>query len=232
MSPELIQKYYNSHTHLKTSLEDEVSVYVSSQDDLLSNTVFNAKTCAGIHPWWPEEITISEIETLKNHISQLAHEGKLWAIGETGLDRLYPEYWDLQVELFYWHLDLAEKFELPLIIHNVRSGSDFLHILKSRKPKTPWLFHDYRGSLELVDSILKLHPQSYFSFGISLDNSQSVRELIRVMPRDKILLETDAQKHLDIHDVYIRACKELELELEALKELMYNNFMGFSRLSH
>jgi len=226
------ERYFNIHTHLPGSTHQEVSVYILSQDDLISERVNSPYSCAGIHPWWPEDIDNNQIEKLKISILNLLEAGKIWGVGETGIDRLYPEYLDLQKELFQWHLELANKYQKPLIVHNVRAGSDFLEIIKAEKPQTPWLFHDFRGNMELVDSLLKLHEDCYFSFGISLDNSQTVRDVIKEIPIDRIFLETDVQKHLDIHDVYIRACKELKLDLPALKEQIYNNFLRFEPSIH
>ena len=88
----------------------------------------------------------------------------------------------------------------------------------------PWIFHDFRGNAELVQSLLQLHPQSYFSFGLSLDNSPQVRELLPLIPLENLFLETDNQKHLDIHDIYLRAADQLKVDLEFLKAQIWHNF--------
>ncbi len=181
-------------------------------------------TSAGVHPWWIEDYSAEEIEKLKIHVANLAHAHKLWAIGETGIDRTLPELMDQQIELFLWHLDLAEKEKLPMVIHNVRSGSDFLEILKDRKATTPWIFHDFRGSEQMMRDLLRLHPLSYFSFGLSIDNSQQVRELVSLVPLESLFLETDSQKHLDIHDIYLRAAEALKMDIDFLKSQIWMNF--------
>lgn len=187
-------------------------------------------TSAGIHPWWPEDHTKEEIIGFKTHLEALLAQGKLWAIGETGIDRAYPEFLEEQKELFHWHLDLAEKFQLPLVIHNVRSGSDFLQIMKDRRPTTPWIFHDFRGNETLMKDFLRLHPETYFSFGLSLDNSPQVRELLPLVPLQNMFLETDSQKHLDIHDIYLRAAECLHMDLEFLKSQIWLNFKKLAGL--
>lgn len=178
----------------------------------------------GIHPWWLEDFTGEEIEVLKAKIVSMLENNLLWGVGETGIDRAYPETLDQQMELFSWHLELSEKHSLPLVIHNVRSGSDFLSILKEKKPKQPWIFHDFRGNEELVQKLLHLHPSCYFSFGLSIDNSQAIRELLPSIPLSNLFLETDAQKHLDIHDIYIRASDKLGIDMEFLKAQIWLNF--------
>lgn len=201
-----------------------MSVASLSVEELLAEKTPLTYNCAGVHPWWLEDYSKPDIEKLQGHIQKMARAGKLWGIGETGLDRMYPEFLEQQKELFYWHLDLANECNLPLVVHNVRTGSDLLAIIKEKKPKTPWIFHDYRGNIELTQDILRLHPESYFSFGLSLDNSPQVRELIPQIPMEHIFLETDAQKHLDIHDIYIRASEAMHVDVDLLKSQLWLNF--------
>lgn len=215
--------YLDIHTHQRLHNEDVVRVDCLSAKELKGHTELPFMT-AGIHPWWLEESSLEEIEKLKNHILELATGNRLWAIGETGIDRLYPEFLDQQIELFKWHIDLAHQYQLPLIIHSVRAGSDILKIIKEAKPETPWIFHDFRGNDVLARDILRLHPDSYFSFGLSLDNSPQIRELLPLLPLDHIFLETDAQKHLDIHDIYLRAAECLGIDIDLLKSQIWQNF--------
>lgn len=212
------------HTHGQFPT-GENTVSVKSLSDLeILNHRGEGMFSAGIHPWWTLDYTKAELESFKTKIQELCGERSLFALGETGLDRGYKETFELQKELFLWHIELAEKEKLPLIIHSVRTGSDILEILKYHKPQMPWIFHDFRGNMELVSAITKLHPNVYFSFGISLDNSQTIRELIREIKIEMVFLETDAQKHLDISDIYLRASEQTGLNLEFLKAQLFHNF--------
>lgn len=215
--------YLNIHTHNRLKIEDAVDVQCLSAEEILSETSYFYSS-AGVHPWWLEDYTMEEIEQLQYKIEKMATGQKLWAIGETGIDRAYPEFLDDQLRLFAWHIDLAEKFQLPLVIHSVRAGSDILQLIKNKKPQTPWIFHDFRGNEELVKDLLRLHPECFFSFGLSIDNSQHVRELLPMIPLERIFFETDAQKHLDIHDIYLRASECLGMEIELLKSQVWLNF--------
>ena len=201
-----------------------MSVACLSVDELLAEKTPKEYTTAGIHPWWIEDYTKEEIDSFKSHVESLLAEKKLWAIGETGIDRAYPEFLDQQVDLFHWHFDLAENSHLPLIIHSVRAGADFLQIMKKRKPTTPWIFHDFRGNETLLKDLLRLHPECYFSFGMSIDNSPQIRELLPAVPVENLFLETDDQKHLDIHDIYLRAAHQLHMDYEFLKAQIWHNF--------
>lgn len=200
-------------SHDELSLEKDSSNYVS----------------AGIHPWWTLDYTDAEISQFKTHIENLADNKKLWAVGETGIDRMYPEQLEAQIELFDWHVKLAEKHSLPVVIHSVRAGSDFLQKVKELKPTTPWIFHDFRGNQQLMRDLLRLHPKCYFSFGLSVDNSPQVRELLPLVPLENLFLETDDQKHLDIHDIYLRAAESLKMDVEFLKAQVWMNFKKITK---
>jgi TatD DNase family protein len=216
--------YLDIHTHRRNLRDDAVGVGSLSAEEILQGILSLSYSTAGIHPWWPEDLSNSEISNLKLKVEQLLLENRLWGIGETGLDRTSPEFLEQQRELFYWHLDLSERFHLPLVIHSVRSGSDFLQILKERRPSSPWIFHDFRGNETLLKDLLRLHPECYFSFGLSVDNSQPVRELLPLVPLDRLFLETDEQKHLDIHDIYLRASHFLGVDPDFLKSQVWLNF--------
>ena len=223
--------YLDIHTHSRIEVESSVAVASLSMEEIRLENTSKEFSSAGIHPWWLEDVTLEEIERLKGHIENMVKAGRLWGIGETGFDRSYPEFLDQQKGLFDWHLNLSESYKLPLIIHNVRSGSDFLEILKKHKPVMPWIFHDFRGNEELVKSLLQLHPACFFSFGLSLDNSPQIRELLPLIPVENIFLETDNQKHLDIHDIYLRAAEQLKVDVEFLKSQIWHNFKKLTPLA-
>jgi len=222
--------YLDIHTHCRADASENINVECLSVEELHQEKKARDYTSAGVHPWWLEDYTTIEIEKFQSHVQKLAEDGKLWAIGETGIDRMYPEFLEQQKKLFSWHFELAEKYHLPLVIHNVRAGSDFLEILKKNRPSTAWIFHDYRGNEELMKDLMRLHPQCYFSFGLSLDNSQQIRELLPHVPLTNLFLETDAQKHLDIQDIYIRASEQLKMDVSFLKSQIWFNFRKISPL--
>jgi len=224
--------YLDIHTHRREQAHDCINVECLSVEELIGGRMGTQHVTAGIHPWWLEDYTHEEIAELRVKVESLAAQGVLWGIGETGLDRTMPDLMSFQKELFIWHMNLAQKHHLPLVIHNVRSGSDFLEILKDHKATTPWIFHDFRGNEALMKDLIRLHPDCYFSFGISIDNSPQVRELLPFVPLEHLFLETDDQKHLDIHDIFIRAAHRLGVDEELLKSQLWINFKKVSRITH
>lgn len=141
----------------------------------------------GLHPWdipraqGPERARIRELATSTECV----------AIGETGLDRARRIDWQAQLDWLYWHWDLAEELGKPLVLHAVRSSSDILHLIKQRRPRTPWLWHDFQGPLTVVKSALKLHPRLVFSLGARALCRRDFQELWGSIPAGQRLLETD-----------------------------------------
>ena len=221
--------YLDIHSHLRTHRSDAIFVASLSVEEILTTSSFEKFQSAGIHPWWLEDFSADEISKFKVRIEELLSHNKLWAIGETGIDRSSKETLPEQIAIFNWHLELSEKYKLPLVIHNVRSGSDFLQILNEKKPLSPWIFHDFRGNESLMNDLLRLHSECYFSFGISIDNSPQVRELLPKIPLERLFLETDDQKHLDIHDIYLRASHVLNLDVDLLKSQIWLNFRKIAK---
>ena len=137
----------------------------------------------GVHP---ENIggRVSEIEGLSKH-------KKCVAIGEIGLDY----YWvsdnkEEQKNLFEEQLILANKLNLPVIVHDRDAHADTLEILKKHRPKG--VVHSFSGSTETAKEILKLGMYIGIGGVITFKNAKKLPEVVAELPEDRFLLETDA----------------------------------------
>lgn len=145
---------------------------------------------AGIHPHHSKDFTDFEPEQLKAY----ADLDKTVAIGETGLDFHYGySDEDVQVTSFRKHISVARDAGLPLIIHS-RNADDLMgEILQDEMAKGHFqpLLHCYTGGQKLADLALELG--AYFSVSgiLSFKNAHDVRSVIRSIPLEKIVLETD-----------------------------------------
>ena len=157
------------------------AVELSKQFDIVYAAV-------GFHPENVNEFdknSISEIE-------KLAKNKKVVAIGEIGLDYYYEkETKEKQKEIFAKQIAFANKLNLPVVIHTREAMGDTLEILKSYTPTKPSLMHCYGGSIESAKELMKLGFS--FSFGglLTFKNATNVVEVVRQIPIEKILLETD-----------------------------------------
>lgn len=151
----------------------------------MANTYDFVYAAVGIHPGnIDSKTTVSQIEELAKH-------EKCVAIGEIGLDYYWtqdnkPE----QKEIFISQIELAKKLDLPIIVHDRDAHADCLEILKKHKPKG--VVHSYSGSIEMAQELLKL--DMYFGIGgvITFKNAKKLPDVVKMLPEDKILLETDA----------------------------------------
>jgi len=134
----------------------------------------------------------------KDWISTIETSAKLpniVAIGETGLD-YYKQFGDKrsQVELFITQLEIAKKFDLPVIIHNRNAGKDIFDILKEKIPPAGAVLHCYDEDAKYAKQCLDAGLNVYFSFAgnLTYKNARNLHETVLNIPIDRILLETES----------------------------------------
>lgn len=137
----------------------------------------------GIHP---KNIDNSNLKTIENIIK----EHKVFAIGEIGLDYHYnDENKDEQKEYFIKQLDLALKYDLPVIIHIREAMQECFDILKTRKNKG--IIHCFSGSVEMAREYIKLGYKLGIGGVLTFKNSK-LYEVIEKIDLKDIVLETDS----------------------------------------
>lgn len=126
-------------------------------------------------------------------IQRLARSEKVAAIGEVGLDYHYmhsPR--DSQREVLLRHIALSKELALPLIIHNRQSTDDLLEILTSDEAKgARGILHSYTEGLEPAKKLIALGYYISFSGILTFRSADSLREVARDLPHDRVLIETD-----------------------------------------
>ena len=145
----------------------------------------------GFHP---ENLDDISDEALKE-IERLAHEDKVVAIGEIGLDYHWfkeEEHRVKQKEWFIKQIELANRVGLPISVHGRESSGDILEILKNHRPVRGGVMHCYSGSVETMKEMLKLGMYFGFDGPITYKNAVTPKECIRECPLDRLLIETDS----------------------------------------
>lgn len=141
----------------------------------------------GIHP---EEVNKNEtVEEIK----KLAQNQKVVAIGEIGLDY----YWDIstkekQLDYFKQQLLLANELDLPVIVHDREAHQDTFNLLKEIPVNKKGVIHCYSGSVEMAREFIKLGYYLGFGGSTTFKNAKNVIEVLKEVPQDKFLIETDA----------------------------------------
>ncbi len=144
---------------------------------------------AGFHPEYISEVPENEIN---KYFEELAKNKKyLVGIGECGMDYHWvkePEWREKQKELFVKHINLAKELNLPLVIHSRDAEKECLEILKEQKAKRV-LLH-YFSDKDLIPEVIET---SYFvSVNTSVFRSKTTKKIIKKIPIEKLMTETDA----------------------------------------
>ena len=158
-----------------------MSVKLSNKYDFIYSAV-------GIHPEHADMVNEEVIEELRG----LAQNQKVRAIGEIGLDYYYEENpsREIQKMAFKLQMNLAKELKMPVVIHDRDAHKDTLDILKEF-PEVIGVVHCFSGSVEFAIECLKLGYYIGFTGVITFKNAIKIVEVARVVPMDRILVETD-----------------------------------------
>jgi TatD DNase family protein len=142
----------------------------------------------GIHPWNVNALTESELQKTVDLIYKQRSNKALIAIGEIGLDYKYANIWDKQLKVFDELLHLAEKLDLPVIIHSRGTTSQIVEMLPSYKIKKV-LLHWFSNPISLLNRVVEYGY--YITEGPPTVYSNGIREVVRKIPLANLLTETD-----------------------------------------
>ena len=144
------------------------------------------------------------------------------AVGECGLDKFSLVDHDTQEKVFVAQIQLALKYNLPVIIHSVRSWPDILRIKKVHAPEQIWIVHGFRSSAETAESLLSHNILLSFGEAITEENSKARATIAELNP-ESFFLETD-ESVLPIDVIYKTAAHLCDIETDELREQLRNNF--------
>ena len=148
---------------------------------------------AGIHPHDVKDITDETYPELRD----LLQHPKVIAIGETGLD-YFKNYspQDLQRKHFRKQVELAQELNKPLIIHSRDANEDIVSILSNYYKdgnRRAGIFHCFSSDQALADAALSMGFYISFSGSVTFKNAESLREVAKTIPADRLLAETDCR---------------------------------------
>jgi TatD DNase family protein len=126
-------------------------------------------------------------------IAELAKEDVVRAIGETGVDfyRTSEEGRAFQEKSFRAHIQIANKLNKPVMVHDRDAHQDALRILDDEKAQQV-IFHCYSGDKEFAQELVKRGWYLSFAGTCTFKNAQNLRESLQVTPLENVLVETDA----------------------------------------
>jgi TatD DNase family protein len=178
---------------IKTILTIGIDLESSSAAVELAMRFRGVYAAVGIHPNNSEDASIADIE----HLEALVKKPGVKALGEMGLD-FYRNTAsrEAQYKVLNWQLELANKSALPVIIHCRQAAPEMLEVLSKWAPASQLdsakgIIHCFSGDINTVGKYIDMG--FYIALGgyISYPSSVSFREVVRNIPLDRLVLETD-----------------------------------------
>lgn len=152
----------------------------------------------GVHPWY---LTAQQDDALDDALARLVarvREGawQVVAIGECGFDgstETLRAQRSLQRRMFFAHVEVARDLDLPLVVHVLRAHGEALAAMRAiTLPRPPGVIHGFSGSPELAQEYLALGWHLAVGGAITRPTARRSVEAVRVIPLERLLLETDA----------------------------------------
>lgn len=149
----------------------------------------NVFASVGVHPLSAAEEQVSVEELLAK-----AQLDNVVAIGETGLDYYYQtDTQEVQQQSFKNHLIAAGQAGLPVIVHTRDARQDTLYMIQQYgNSDSAGVLHCFTESLEMAQAAMALNYMISFSGIVTFRNAAELREVVKAVPMDKILIETDS----------------------------------------
>jgi TatD DNase family protein len=146
----------------------------------------------GLHPFYIQQHQ-------QDHLQQLEHilnTQKVVAMGEIGLDTFtaemkQPNVYEKQKQFFAAQLDLAQQFNLPVLLHIRRAHADTLAILKKHRFKQGGIAHAFGGGIEEAKAFIKLGFKLGVTGQVTNPNAKRLHQVIQAVGAEHLVLETD-----------------------------------------
>ena len=145
--------------------------------------------CLGIHPWFVEEHSEADLVELRRRLE--GRPDRCVAIGECGLDRIRGSL-EAQLPWFEAQVALADKLNLPLVIHSVKTHDEVHGVLNRRQWQGRALIHGFSGSFQQAAKLVDLGCFIGVGGVITHPRARKTRDAVAKLPLEALVLETDA----------------------------------------
>lgn len=223
MLPILKHLFYDIHSHREEDAKEiwKLRSFSISKDFIDFIYKLNKPFSIGCHPWFLQK---NDYETHLQILEEIAQNDKVWAIGETGLDKSICVDFLLQLEVFKKHILISEQAKKPLIIHCVKAYSEILMLHKRLRPTQNWLVHGFRANKQIASQLQE--KGIYLSFGEALLKSPQLQETFSQIQTEYFLLETD-ESSISIEKIYEKAAQIRKISIEELQKQIKKNLCKF-----
>ena len=257
-------QFFDTHAHIGLIYDDPIEQLRVVQEAKQAQVTRIVSICNSLHDFSTVYDTLKGVSGIYHAVgvapSEVSAPGKDWvqtienslklpnviALGETGLD-YYRKFGDKrsQIELFITQLELAEKMNVPVIVHNRDAGKDVFDILSERCPSAGAVLHCYSEDAAYAKKILDAGLNVYFSFAGNLTyrNARNLHETVLNIPLDRIMIESESpfmvpaefrgKRNMPsyIPSTALFLADMLDMEPEVLAEQLWKTSCSFFRLA-
>ena len=254
-------QFFDTHAHIGLIYDDPIEQLRVVQEAKQANVTRIISICNSLHDFNVVYPTLKSASSVYHAVgvspSEVTNPGKDWihtieeslklpnvvALGEIGLD-YFRKFGDKrsQIELFITQLELANKADVPVIIHNRDAGKDVLDILAERLPPAGGVLHCYSEDAEYARIALDLNLYFSFAGNLTYRNARNLHETVLTLPIDRILIESESPFMVPAEyrgkrnmPAYTPAtvkflAEMLEMDLEELADQLWKNSCALFRL--
>lgn len=150
----------------------------------------------GIHPMYVPRAQEEDLDTLEEYLQKHLDDPRLVAVGEIGLDFFVPELNQeplrtKQLSFYHEQLKLAQRYELPVLLH-VRRSQDLILKYARRFPQVTGIAHAFNGSFQQAERFLEAGFKLGMGGAMTFTRARQIRRLATELPIESFVLETDA----------------------------------------
>ncbi len=227
----------NAEEIIKEAAKRDIHIILNGTDSKSNNEILelskkyeNVYAALGYFYTLADEITDEDISLLDKQLNS----DKVIAVGEIGIDYYHgKDNKDKQIELFEKMIDLAEKHNLPVIVHCRKAFQDTFDILK--KHDVVGSLHSYIGSAEMALEFIKLGFYMGIGGPVTHKNNKKIRKTLKTIDVNRILVETDSpylppeekrgEKNTPMNLKYIikKIAEELDMDEDKVIEITTEN---------
>ena len=208
-------KFINLHTH-QFSKDSEVIEVVNQYPWAFDALIPNYSI--GIHPWFIDENRLAaDLDCIAEKL-QLA---PCLALGECGLDKRIDIPMAVQMSVFRKQLEIVKQTQKPIVLHCVAAYDEVIAIKKEMKIANPMIVHGFSKNEQVAQSLL--NNGFYLSLGKYLMRNTEMEKVLKFVPENQILLETDTIEE-SIYQVYEKAAAVKGISVAEMKAIVFDNF--------
>ncbi|MBR4350976.1 MAG: TatD family hydrolase [Bacilli bacterium] len=226
----------NAEEIIKKCKENNISVILNGVDIASNNEILelskkydNVYAAIGLNYDQIDKFTDDDLVLLEEQIKN----NKIVALGEIGIDYHWTkENSEKQIYFFKKQLELAEKYDLPVIVHARDASKEVFDIIKNSNVRKGSM-HCYAGSIELAKEYIKLGFYIGIDGPITYDNNRKGVELVSNIPVENLLIETDSpylsplrgqiNSPLNLKYIAGKISEIKNISIEEIYEITYNN---------